>query len=135
MVSSMPTILDPLLLATIWYSISANSFRPWIVSVPDQRSQYIRFNSKKNSFHGNYLRKYGNFQNTAEFQKQCPPYVTVPQIALNYMYIYKCKLRFCDVHPPMLLKTGKFPYVKWQSLPCKVWTSWENSASNDSFKV
>ena len=25
----------------------------------DQRSQYVRLNSKKNSFHGNYSRKYG----------------------------------------------------------------------------
>ena len=50
------------------YRISANSFRPWIVSAPvctqycDQRSQYIRLNSKKNSFHGNYSRKYGTLE-------------------------------------------------------------------------
>ena len=28
----------------------------------DQRSQYIRLNSKKNSFRGNYSRKYGNLE-------------------------------------------------------------------------
>ena len=28
----------------------------------DQRSQYIRPKSKKNSFRGNYMRKYGNWK-------------------------------------------------------------------------
>ena len=36
-----------------------NSFR--ICMYCDQRSQYIRLNSKKNSFRGNYSRKYGKY--------------------------------------------------------------------------
>ena len=48
------------------YRISANNFRPWIVSAHvicmycEQRSHYIRLNSKKNSFRGNYSRIYGS---------------------------------------------------------------------------
>ena len=39
------------------YRISSNSFRTCMYC--DQRSQYIRSMSKKNSFRGNYMRKYG----------------------------------------------------------------------------
>ena len=39
------------------YRIPANSFRTCMYC--DQRSQYIRINSKMNSFRGNYSRKYG----------------------------------------------------------------------------
>ena len=42
-----------------------NSFRTCMCC--DQRSQYIRLNSKKNSFRGNYLRKYGSFRIIAIF--------------------------------------------------------------------
>ena len=39
------------------YRIAANSFRTCMYCY--QRSHYIRLNSKKNSFRGNYSRKYG----------------------------------------------------------------------------
>ena len=39
------------------YRISSYSFRTCMYCY--QRSQYIRLNSKKNSFRGNYMRKYG----------------------------------------------------------------------------
>ena len=50
------------------YRISSDSFRPSIVSFLEQyphlyvllqKVQYTRLNSKKNSFRGNYMRKYG----------------------------------------------------------------------------
>ena len=44
------------------YRIYANSFHTFMYC--DKRSQYIRPNSKKNSFRENYSRKYGNFLKT-----------------------------------------------------------------------
>ena len=47
-----------------------NSFRTCMYC--HQRSQYIRLNSKKNSFRGNYSRKYGKRNKTSEFfQSHC----------------------------------------------------------------
>ena len=46
-----------LLVRIYTYRISANSFRTCMYC--GQRSQYIRLNSKKNSFCGNYSQKYG----------------------------------------------------------------------------
>ena len=51
-----------------------NSFRTFMYC--DQRSQYIRPKSKKNSFRGNYMRKYGSlisedFHFDSNLQKRC----------------------------------------------------------------
>ena len=46
------------------YRISMNSFRTCMYCA--QRSQYIRLNSKKNSFRGIYLRKYGIYLDLIE---------------------------------------------------------------------
>ena len=46
-------LLEP----TLVYRISSYSFRTFMYC--DQRPQYIRPKSKKNSFRGNYMRKYG----------------------------------------------------------------------------
>ena len=41
----------------------------------DQRSQYIRPKSKKNSFRGNYMRKYGNLKNFTLHKIKSPLHV------------------------------------------------------------
>ena len=70
------------------YCISANSFLPWIVNsfhtfmYCHQKSQYIRPNSKKNSFHGNYSRKYGKWKVDHKEKLQ-----------VLFLYISKLKVR------------------------------------------
>ena len=71
-----------------YYHISANSFLPWIVSALLCRSQYIRPNSKKNSFRGNYSRKYGICDHWSSFWRcnRCHQRIIfrfIPNLSLN----------------------------------------------------